>query len=194
METPVVIGFKNNRGMQPADTTLDSIQVIAGNANYGLKYVDVSSIQQFLDPNTEQTEFAIIIDTIFEVHPDSTPISFDFDTVEVDTSIYVYDTISCDTTTMICEVDSMLRDTVLFNVTSTPAEYEYFDSLVTRRVVDNLILTYTPVPHLISHDCGFAMYYENLKINTYTKNYIDTVIITNKKITNVPQQNMQIRF
>ena len=196
MDTPVVMAFRNNRGLQPIDTTLDSLRVIAENANYGLRYTNVNSINQFLDPNNDRTEFIFYFDTIAQIEYDSIPKVVEVDSIMNDTVLLIQDTLRYDSASMHYIITIREVDTSLLVIDTTEVlEWNVFvDSIFTNEVVDNVSLHYKPVPHLVSHNCGFAMYFENLEVELYTTNFIDTVIIIQPDIANEAQENIEIHF
>jgi hypothetical protein len=196
MDTPVVMTFHKNSGLQPIDTILDSLRVIAGNANYGLRYTNVKSINQFLDPDNKSTDFIFYFDTIAQIKYDSLPKVVEVDSIIKDTVLLIQDTLRYDSASMHYIITTREVDTSLLVIDTTEViEWNVFvDSIFTNEVVDNVSLQYKPVPHLVSHNCGFAMYYENLKVDFYTTNFIDTVIIIQPDITNEAQENIEIHF
>lgn len=187
------MGFGTNRGLQPADTILDSMKVIATDANYGLRYANTKSINQFLDPNSEQTEFTFYFDTIFRMEYDSLPEWADIDSSWSDTilTMFRYDSVLMQYEFLRTQVDTTLLS---FDTIEVFEWNVFLDSIYTREVIDKVTVGYKPVPHLVSHDCGFTMYFENITIESYTTNYIDTVIVVWPNITNEAQKNIEILF
>ncbi len=182
--------------MQPVDTTLDSLSVLAGNANYGLRYSNVNSINQFLDPGTSSTDFIFYFDTIAQIKYDSLPSKVEVDSIMNDTVLLIQDTVRYDSASMHYIITIREVDTSLLVIDTTEVlEWNVFvDSIITNEVIDNVSLRYKPVPHLVSYNCGFAMYFENLEVDSYTTNFIDTVIIIEPDITNETQENIEIHF
>lgn len=144
LDVPLVIGFYSKSGLQIKDTVLDSLSVIAGGANYGLKYTNASQINQFPNPDADQTTFVFFMDTIYE--------QFYNDTTQA------------------------------------------VDSIITKEVIDEVTVQYQTVPHLVSHNCGFVMFFEKLNVVSYSKNYIDTIVVNQPTLTNEPMENLQIHF
>lgn len=193
-DAPLVIGFYTNTGLQPADTTFDSLAVVATGGAYGFKYTNQKQIFQFLDPNNELTGFTFYFDTVYRVDYDSVPDQIQVDTNLVDTALaikfWAYDSLS-----MEWVVRTTYKDTTLPVLDTTILGWEVFaDSIYTNEVVDNVVLRYNPVPHLVSHDCGFAMYFTDINVESYTTNYIDTVVVTKGTVTNEPQETIQLHF
>lgn len=58
---------------------------------------------------------------------------------------------------------------------------------------DTVTFINTSFPHLISKECGYVFFYE---INEYefTKSIIDTIIVTNKRITTSNEENIRIFY
>lgn len=60
-------------------------------------------------------------------------------------------------------------------------------------VTDNIEITYTSYPHLISKECGYT-FYHNIETITFTKNIIDSVHISKHTITTINEENIQIYY
>jgi hypothetical protein len=60
-------------------------------------------------------------------------------------------------------------------------------------VADTATFWYYSYPHLISKECGFT-FYHMLDSLTFTKNIIDTIIIRNKSITTINEENIRIFY
>jgi hypothetical protein len=60
-------------------------------------------------------------------------------------------------------------------------------------ISDTLVVWYASYPHLISKECGLT-YYHTLDSVFTTKNLVDTVIITNSKISTVNEENIRIFY
>lgn len=58
---------------------------------------------------------------------------------------------------------------------------------------DNLEITYTSYPHLISKECGYT-FYHSIESITFTKNIIDSVHISKYNITTLNEENIQIYY
>jgi len=60
-------------------------------------------------------------------------------------------------------------------------------------ISDTLVVWYTSYPHLISKECGLT-YFHTLDSIFVTKNLVDTVIISNSKISTVNEENIRIFY
>jgi hypothetical protein len=60
-------------------------------------------------------------------------------------------------------------------------------------VSDTLVVWYESYPHLISRECGIT-FYHTLDSVFSTKNLVDTVIISNSKISTVNEENIRIFY
>ena len=60
-------------------------------------------------------------------------------------------------------------------------------------IADTLTMTYSSYPHLISKECGYT-FYHILDSYIVTKNIIDTIIIRNRSITTVNEENIRIFY
>jgi hypothetical protein len=60
-------------------------------------------------------------------------------------------------------------------------------------ISDTMIVWYTSYPHLTSKECGLT-YFHTLDSVFTTKNLVDTVIITNRKISTVNEENIRIFY
>lgn len=58
---------------------------------------------------------------------------------------------------------------------------------------DTLSLFYSTFPHLVSKECGY-IFHHDITGYKYTTNIIDTVIVTNKRITARDVENLRIFF
>jgi hypothetical protein len=60
-------------------------------------------------------------------------------------------------------------------------------------ITDTLTFSYSTYPHLVSKECGFT-YYHILDSYTVTGRAIDTIIIRNKNITTINEENIRIFY
>jgi predicted nucleic-acid-binding Zn-ribbon protein len=60
-------------------------------------------------------------------------------------------------------------------------------------VSDTLLLTYDSYAHFISKECGYTYYYK-IDSLSFTKNIIDTIIIKNRFVTTVNEENFRILY
>jgi hypothetical protein len=60
-------------------------------------------------------------------------------------------------------------------------------------ITDTLTFTYTSYPHLISKECGFT-YYHILDSYTVTGRAVDTILIRNRNITTINEENIRIFY
>jgi len=60
-------------------------------------------------------------------------------------------------------------------------------------VTDTMFVWYESYPHLISRECGIT-FYHTLDSVVATKNLVDTVIISNSKISTVNEENIRIFY
>jgi hypothetical protein len=60
-------------------------------------------------------------------------------------------------------------------------------------ITDNVEITYTSYPHLISKECGYT-FYHNIETITFTKNVIDSVHIGKYNITTLNEENIRIYY
>ncbi|MFW6369679.1 MAG: DUF6452 family protein [Bacteroidota bacterium] len=57
---------------------------------------------------------------------------------------------------------------------------------------DFIQLGYNRKYHLVSHDCGFVTYFENLEIIESSDYFIDSVVIVNDVVNDVNQEHIKI--
>ncbi|OFY61516.1 MAG: hypothetical protein A2V64_01180 [Bacteroidetes bacterium RBG_13_43_22] len=60
-------------------------------------------------------------------------------------------------------------------------------------VSDTILLTYDSYAHFISKECGYT-YYHTIDSLAFTKNMIDTIIIKNRFVTTVNEENFRILY
>ncbi len=60
-------------------------------------------------------------------------------------------------------------------------------------ISDTMVVWYESYPHLISRECGIT-FYHTLDSVVATKNLVDTVIISNSKISTVNEENIRIFY
>jgi hypothetical protein len=60
-------------------------------------------------------------------------------------------------------------------------------------VSDTLLIIYDSYPHLISKECGFT-YYHTIDSLLFTRNNIDTIIIRNRFVTTLNEENFRILY
>jgi len=60
-------------------------------------------------------------------------------------------------------------------------------------ITDTLTFNYTTYPHLISKECGFT-FYHILESYTVTGRAVDAILIRNKNITTVNEENIRIFY
>ncbi len=60
-------------------------------------------------------------------------------------------------------------------------------------ITDNIEITYSSYPHLISKECGYT-FYHNIEAISFTKNIIDSVYISKSNITTLNEENIQIYY
>ncbi|TAL78304.1 MAG: hypothetical protein EPN88_02255 [Bacteroidetes bacterium] len=60
-------------------------------------------------------------------------------------------------------------------------------------LTDTLKFWYNSYPHLISKECGYT-YYHTLDSLTFTNHLIDTVLIRNKRVTTINEENIRIFY
>ena len=61
------------------------------------------------------------------------------------------------------------------------------------RVPDTIMIKYESYPHLISKECGYT-YFHTIDSISYTKHIIDTIIIMNRLVTTVDEENFRILY
>ena len=61
------------------------------------------------------------------------------------------------------------------------------------RITDTILTWYASYPHLISKECGYT-YYHTLDSLIFTNNIIDTIIIRNRSVTTVNEENVRILY
>lgn len=60
-------------------------------------------------------------------------------------------------------------------------------------ISDTITFTYSSYPHLISTECGYT-FYHILEQPTFTKNNIDNIIVRNRNITTINEENIRIFY
>jgi len=60
-------------------------------------------------------------------------------------------------------------------------------------ISDTLSLNYSSYPHLITKECGYT-FFHILDSYSVTNNIIDTIIIRNRKISTVNEENVRIFY
>jgi len=60
-------------------------------------------------------------------------------------------------------------------------------------VNDTIEFNYTSFPHLISKECGYT-FFHTLDLLDFTQNIIDTVLIMNRNITTINEENIRIFY
>lgn len=58
---------------------------------------------------------------------------------------------------------------------------------------DTVGFTYSSFPHLVSIECGYT-YYHDMDTASYTKNIIDSISLSNRKITTLNGENVRIFY
>lgn len=65
-------------------------------------------------------------------------------------------------------------------------EFNYEDS------ADQIVFTYQRRPYLVSHECGFAMFFDSLNVEAFTNNFIDSVEIISNTVDDIERENIKI--
>jgi hypothetical protein len=60
-------------------------------------------------------------------------------------------------------------------------------------VYDTITFEYDSYPHLISKECGYT-FYHSIDTTLYTRNIIDTVRVTNSRVTTLNEENIRIYY
>ncbi len=60
-------------------------------------------------------------------------------------------------------------------------------------ITDTIHIWYASYPHLISKECGYTYYY-TIDSLTFTKNIIDSILIRNRSVTTVNEENIRILY
>jgi predicted nucleic-acid-binding Zn-ribbon protein len=58
---------------------------------------------------------------------------------------------------------------------------------------DTIEFNHSSFPHLISKECGYSVYY-TLDIHAFSQNNIDTILMINRNITTVNEENIRIFY
>ncbi len=57
---------------------------------------------------------------------------------------------------------------------------------------DQVVFSYKRNPFLVSHECGFAMFFDSLQVESFTTNFIDSIEIISNTIDDSEQDNVKI--
>lgn len=57
---------------------------------------------------------------------------------------------------------------------------------------DQIVFTYQRNPYLVSHECGFAMFFDSLKVEAFSNNFIDSVEIISNTVDDIERENVKI--
>jgi hypothetical protein len=57
---------------------------------------------------------------------------------------------------------------------------------------DQIVFTYKRRMELISHECGFSMFFDSLHVEAFTNNFIDSVKIISNTVDNIKHENVKI--
>jgi hypothetical protein len=60
-------------------------------------------------------------------------------------------------------------------------------------VTDTIEFSYSSFPHLISKECGYSVFH-TLETPSFSQNNIDTILIMNRNITTVNEENIRIFY
>jgi hypothetical protein len=58
---------------------------------------------------------------------------------------------------------------------------------------DTIEFNHSSFPHLISKECGYSVFH-SLEMHTFTQHNIDTILIINRNITTVNEENIRIFY
>lgn len=61
-----------------------------------------------------------------------------------------------------------------------------------RDSADQIVFTYKRRPYLVSHECGFAMFFDSLNVEAFTNNLIDSVEIISNTVDDIERENVKI--
>ena len=61
-----------------------------------------------------------------------------------------------------------------------------------RDSTDQIVFSYIRKPYLVSHECGFAMFFDSLKIEAFSTNFIDSVEIISNTVDDIERENVKI--
>ena len=61
-------------------------------------------------------------------------------------------------------------------------------------ITDTITFRYTSRPHLISKECGYAIFHNLVDTPFYTKNAIDYIYSASRNVTNVHEENIRIFY
>jgi hypothetical protein len=61
-------------------------------------------------------------------------------------------------------------------------------------ITDTITFNYTSRPHLVSKECGYAIFHNLIDTPFYTKNAIDYIYTASRNVTNVNEENIRIFY
>ncbi len=74
-----------------------------------------------------------------------------------------------------------------------PSAQETSFIILINGITDTITIIHNPFPHLVSKECGYV-YFHEIESYAFTKKMIDTIIVTNKRITARNEENLRIFY
>lgn len=60
-------------------------------------------------------------------------------------------------------------------------------------ITDTIEFSYSSYPHLISKECGYTFYF-TIDLKYFTQNNIDTILVINKNVSTINEENIRIFY